>query len=635
MKYQVWRKKSNLKHKPKIREGGINIIMKKAFIIILTVAVCVALIINTSQAQAIESTFEDDLANDTYINATTTGVFDINSQVPDTGKYYAPYDINSAYVTFNFTDDGDQVYTGGSSSSDTYGACDVVSIYTYSSYSYNDEGETAVVTINDQEAEASSYYKKPNSSSGCSLSDIDESPDCASTGCICQYNYYDCVSYSYSGTTGNWQLVINLDQTAIDDLATDGILSYDIFPSGDFNLSNATLTVDLNESNDPPVADAGAGQTKHVGTVVTLDGSGSSDPDENYPLGYEWSLISVPIGSTAPLSDPIIVNPTFTPDLPGDYVVALNVTDSLGTVSEPATVTISTTNTAPIAEAGDDQAIILHGTIIQLDDNSQSYDPDGDDITYQWAFVLKPDGSTASLTGADTATPAFVADVHGVYEVELIVNDPWAQSLPDSVTVSFDNVAPVADAGTGGIADLFTTVNFDGSLSFDANGDALGYSWSLTSVPTGSVAQIIVPDVVNPYFIPDVSGAYVVALIVNDDYLSSNTSSIQIQVIMTPTAAVTIIRRVAEVISSLPQSVFKNKNMQNTLLNKLNAVVANIEAGNYVDALAQLQNDILKKMNGCAESGSPDKNDWIRDCGSQGLIYQDMIDTIGSVEELL
>ena len=77
--------------------------------------------------------------------------------------------------------------------------------------------------------------------------------------------------------------------------------------------------------------------------------------------------------------------------------------------------------------------------------------------------------------------------------------------------------------------------------------------------------------------------------------------------------------------------------MQNTMINKLNAVIANIEAGNYEDALGQLQNDILKKTDGCATSGEPDKNDWIidTDCEAQMLVYQSIQDAIVAVEALM
>jgi hypothetical protein len=88
-------------------------------------------------------------------------------------------------------------------------------------------------------------------------------------------------------------------------------------------------------------------------------------------------------------------------------------------------------------------------------------------------------------------------------------------------------------------------------------------------------------------------------------------------------------------IGLIDTSVLKNANMQNALLNKLNAVIAHIEVGNYADALAKLQNDILKKTDGCINSGAADKNDWVKDCDSQAIIYQAVLDAIAMVEGLL
>jgi hypothetical protein len=74
--------------------------------------------------------------------------------------------------------------------------------------------------------------------------------------------------------------------------------------------------------------------------------------------------------------------------------------------------------------------------------------------------------------------------------------------------------------------------------------------------------------------------------------------------------------------------------MQNALLNKLNAVIASIEAGNYSDALGQLQNDILDKTNGCATVGAPDKNDWIVNCPDQSKVYTPLLNIIAEVKAL-
>jgi hypothetical protein len=46
------------------------------------------------------------------------------------------------------------------------------------------------------------------------------------------------------------------------------------------------------------------------------------------------------------------------------------------------------------------------------------------------------------------------------------------------------------------------------------------------------------------------------------------------------------------------------------------------------DARDKLQNDILKKVDGCAINGAPDKNDWIKDCNSQSQVYQQILAVI-------
>jgi len=75
----------------------------------------------------------------------------------------------------------------------------------------------------------------------------------------------------------------------------------------------------------------------------------------------------------------------------------------------------------PEADAGDDQTVATGETVFL--DGSASSDPNDDPLTYGWTLIEKPEGSTASLTDADTATPSFVADLDGEYEVMLVVSD--------------------------------------------------------------------------------------------------------------------------------------------------------------------------------------------------------------------
>jgi len=99
--------------------------------------------------------------------------------------------------------------------------------------------------------------------------------------------------------------------------------------------------------NTTPVADAGPDQASNVivGDVVILDGNGSSDPDGD-PLAYTWSLVTVPAGSVAALSDSISDMPSFTADVAGTYVAELVVSDG-DLASTPDTVAVVVVAAAP------------------------------------------------------------------------------------------------------------------------------------------------------------------------------------------------------------------------------------------------------------------------------------------------
>lgn len=372
--------------------------------------------------------------------------------------------------------------------------------------------------------------------------------------------------------------------------------------------------------NQPPVANAGSSQTVSIRQTVSLDGSASMDPDNNTPLTYAWSFFERPAGSTATLSNADTSLASFTPDAVGDFIVQLVVTDSRGAVSAPARVTISTVNSKPVADAGPDQAITLVGTTVQLDGRT-SYDPDGDPITYMWTLTQKPEGSTATLSNASGSTPTFVADKNGTYFAMLIVQDSrGAASASDSVTISFDNVKPVADAGGNQAVTLGQTVQLNGSGSSDANGDALGYAWHIVSAPAGSTAALVGATTQTPSFSPDAAGTFVISLIVNDGFLNSDPHTVTVEVTTRQSQAITEVRGAITAINGLSDGSFKNPNLRNALTNKLNAVLHDIDLGLYQDALNKLQNDVLTKTGGCSQVGSPDKNDWVTVCASQNLV---------------
>ena len=185
-------------------------------------------------------------------------------------------------------------------------------------------------------------------------------------------------------------------------------------------------------ANRTPIANSGPDQSAPVNTTITLDGSQSSDVDGD-SLTYQWSFVSKPATSAATLTNPTTVKPTFVLDKPGDYTLQLVVND--GAVdSTPDTVVISTVNSKPVADAGDDQSNVVNSTITL--DGSGSSDVDGDPLTYQWSLTTVLAGSTAVLSDPVAAMPTSILDKPGTYVAQLIVNDDTVNSDPDTVVIS-------------------------------------------------------------------------------------------------------------------------------------------------------------------------------------------------------
>jgi probable HAF family extracellular repeat protein len=197
------------------------------------------------------------------------------------------------------------------------------------------------------------------------------------------------------------------------------------------------------------------------------------------------------------------------------------------------------------------------------------------------------------------------------------------------------NHPPIANAGPDQSVVEGDTVLLDGSASYDDDGDELSYSWSIESKPPGSNAVLSDSSTVNPSFIADLPGLYVISLIVNDGLVSSVPANVTIVVISEPDAAVETLEELTDTINALDPATFKNKNMAGALTNKINAALNMIEQGLYQQALNKLENDILAKTNGCAVSGEPDKNDWITPCSEQAEVYQLILEAIQYLEKAM
>ncbi|BDY06781.1 hypothetical protein F0521_38220 [Ferrimonas sp. YFM] len=293
--------------------------------------------------------------------------------------------------------------------------------------------------------------------------------------------------------------------------------------------------VRISDSNVAPVARVVSTAFSTPGVPVRFDGSGSSDADGD-SISYQWHLVSVPQGSQVALNATNLAQVELTPDLAGDYIVALAVSDGVN-LSETVTSTLHRGNRPPVAVTGHDQWVNT-GQIVHLD-GSSSYDLDGDGLSYQWSLLSAPTGSASALTDVRSAHPQLIPDVSGDYLIQLIVSDGQSNSLPATLLLSDrdTNLAPVANAGIthkGGPGD---TLILDGSGSYDFDGDALNYRWTLISKPGSSNAALSGSDSARPSLTLDAAGDYVAQLVVSDGALTSAPDTVLITEVNLPPKA--------------------------------------------------------------------------------------------------
>jgi len=174
----------------------------------------------------------------------------------------------------------------------------------------------------------------------------------------------------------------------------------------------------------PPVANAGPDQTVDEDTVVTFDGSGSTD--DVGIVNYTWTFTD---GTAQTLYG---VAPTYTFAEPGVYTVNLMVTDAVG-LSDNDTVVITVLDTtAPIPDPGVGQTIPEGGTVVI--DGSGSQDNDGV-VDYTWTFN---DGVNDVVVDGPILNHTFL--LAGNYTITLTCTDAAGNSASSTTYVVVNDV---------------------------------------------------------------------------------------------------------------------------------------------------------------------------------------------------
>ncbi len=229
------------------------------------------------------------------------------------------------------------------------------------------------------------------------------------------------------------------------DINRDAVARFELTVSDGELTSTDEVEVTILRLNTAPVADAGVDGEVSEGQTLTLDGSGSADPDGD-ELTYAWSQLD---GPSVALADAATATPTLTaPEVGQNTVVRLQlvVLDGAQT-SEPDVVEINilNINQPPVADAGQDQSVASEQTVTL--DGSDSADPDGGELAFVWT---QTDGPEVELENKDQPKASFVApsiteDTELVFEVE--VTDSEGLSDTASVTVAITALPTVNVSG--------------------------------------------------------------------------------------------------------------------------------------------------------------------------------------------
>ena len=199
--------------------------------------------------------------------------------------------------------------------------------------------------------------------------------------------------------------------------------------------SSDTCIVNVTDTDLIPQAKAGTDQAVSAYTIVTLDGSGSSDPDDGI-ASYKWQQIAGPVigiynANTAYAS-------FVAPDRgfeSSTLIFQLTVTDYSGLKSiDRCFVNVMGANRPPVARAGADQKIQPSHTAVL--DGSGSSDSESSGIFYRWTQL-----SGIPVTLSDPAAPKASFTAPALSETAdltfmLTVTDACGVSSEDKCTVT-------------------------------------------------------------------------------------------------------------------------------------------------------------------------------------------------------
>lgn len=283
---------------------------------------------------------------------------------------------------------------------------------------------------------------------------------------------------------------------------------------GKSNSMTKTVVVE-GETNEAPEADPGGNYHCKPGGTITLDGSGSTDPDGTIE-SYEWD-----IDGDGAYDDATGAETDFNCNSSGSYEIGLKVTDDEGdSATGTATVEVTEDLRADFSFSPSDP---VAGEEVSFTGETNS--SEGTISSWEWAF---DDGGSASMQN-----PSHTFSKVGTYAVTLTVTDGSGET--NSHTSEVQVLSPVSvDAGSSRTVRLGESVKLEGNVSTEASESELTPSWEVSEKPTGGKAHIGDSSRLDPIFVPEVTGDYELKLTGTDSSGNNATDEVTVTVVEAP-----------------------------------------------------------------------------------------------------
>ena len=296
------------------------------------------------------------------------------------------------------------------------------------------------------------------------------------------------------------------------------------------------VVVSVSAPNVPPNANAGTDIVVQLGPPAqnaTLDGTASNDPDSGpSPLSFQWTFVSVPIGSVltdADLSGATTATPSFTPDVAEQYLLRLDVTD--GDLTDTDQMMVKA-NVAPNA-ADDSYALEENTTLTEPAPGILANDTDGNSDPLTAALVTDVVNGTLALNADGSFTYSPDADFEGTDTFTYLANDGSADSNTATVTITVThaNESPVAvdDAYTTD-EDIPLVVSAPGVLGNDTDFESDPLTAVVDTAPANGTLVLNADGSFTYTPNPDFNGTDTFTYHANDGLSDSNAATVSITV---------------------------------------------------------------------------------------------------------